>query len=263
MQPIDCVYLINLEKRPEKLEKSLRDLSRFSIRPQLVQGVYGWALSREEIASTALKFGPNMNPGHNTTCRPVRYLTEKRIQLPTTYGEPCYYPMTTPGAFGCALSHLTALNHAYDSGFPIIWVLEDDFNIIKDPHALGELIQTLAELDPEWDVLFTDDCDWFEIPFLSGSVWRPDSPSIDGKPFLRKEMGGQFVQISGRSQMRSTILTRSGIQKILEFAGRGLFLPYPLEILFVPNLKIYNTLTEIVTGAPVSLETSDVLFQYF
>ncbi len=263
IQNIDCVYLINLDQRLEKLKKSLEDLGTFSIEPLRVPAIYGWTLPRPEIERFALKFGLNMDPGHNTTCKPVAYLTEKRIQLPKTQGEPIFYPMATLGSFGCSLSHLETLSHAFQSGYQVVWILEDDFTIFQDPHVLGDLVERLSKLDPDWDILYSDDLDFFDTAFHSGVVWRPNCPSIDGQTFIRKPLGEQFMQISGRSQMRSAIYKRSGMQKILEFLSHGIFLPYPLELLFVPNLKVYNICANIVCGGPISIESSDVLFQYF
>jgi hypothetical protein len=260
---IDCVYLINLEQRNEKLAKSLNELAAFSIQPQRMNAIYGWGLPRSEIERVAFKFGQGMDSGCNKICKPIRFPTEIKIKIPTEPGEICYYPTTNLGAFGCALSHLEVLRHAYQTGAQRIWVLEDDFTVAKDPHLLGDLIEELTALDPEWDLLYTDDRDSFTAPFIPGTIWRPDGPSTEIQPCPRTSLGHQFVRIGGRRQMRSVIVQRSGMEKILAFERQGIFLPYPLEILFIPHMKLYNSSLDIVCGNKVSTESSDVLYNHF
>ena len=62
------------------------------------------------------------------------------------------------GEIGIALSHLSVLQDAYDSGYETIWVMEDDIKIVSDPNMLSELIGELDVLlgKGNWDILFTD-----------------------------------------------------------------------------------------------------------
>src|SRR5207237_6605093 len=62
------------------------------------------------------------------------------------------------GAIGCSLSHISVLQDAYDSGYETIWVMEDDVEVLDDPHRLSDLVSELDTLvgPDRWDVLFTD-----------------------------------------------------------------------------------------------------------
>ena len=267
---IDGIYLINLEQRPEKREKSLGELARFSIQPKLVSAVYGWTLTRDTIEQAACKMQPGMEYIMNKTVRaltaPITYPDIKRIETFKEWniGAPCFHTRTTLGAFGCALSHLFVLQHAWHAHHRVIWVLEDDFTILKDPHVLGELVEILTGEEKDWDLFYTDDKHFLTQPFSPDIVWRPDRPAVHLQPILRRAVGTDFFQISGRNQARSMILSRFGIEKILSFARQnGLFLPYDLELAFIPNLNMYNVRQEVVRGSDISTNDSDVLYQHF
>ncbi|HRW58853.1 MAG TPA: hypothetical protein P5048_04485, partial [Chlamydiales bacterium] len=46
----------------------------------------------------------------------------------------------TNKALGCCLSHLSVIYHAYHTGCKVIWILEDDVEINKDPQMLKDYI---------------------------------------------------------------------------------------------------------------------------
>jgi hypothetical protein len=261
---VDYVYLINLDQRPEKLARTLRQLEPFSIRPERVEAVYGWNLPKEAVIGMALAFGAGMDGGHRRVLQPVPYpgVTPMRPLDASCYGQPCFYPRTSLGAIGTAMSHLAILQDAWRQGYETIWVLEDDVVVSADPRILSRRIEELDGLEKDWDLMYTDDVNYFDEPFTPGTVWRPDAPDI-AEPFLRRA-SGPFFQISGRSQMHSVILRRSGVGKILEFeAERGLFLPYDIDAAFVPGLKMFNLNEKIVWGGIWSQEISDTDFQHF
>ncbi len=60
---IDCIYMINLDQRPEKLCDSLAQLYPFGIYPYRFSAVNGWELSLEDINDVGLKFSPEMEGG--------------------------------------------------------------------------------------------------------------------------------------------------------------------------------------------------------
>jgi len=170
----------------------------------------------------------------------------------------------THGAVGTALSHLSILQNAYDAYAESIWILEDDITVKANPHVLSDYIEKLDALvgRDEWDILYTDDLAYFE-PFTPGTVWRPDIPDMNFDPlYERKDLGKDFCQIGGRCQAHSLIMRRSGIRKILEFAFQhGIYLPYDVEIAFVPEIRFFNLKHNVVVGG--TLENSDTIRRYF
>jgi GR25 family glycosyltransferase involved in LPS biosynthesis len=153
------------------------------------------------------------------------------------------------GAIGCTLSHLSVLQDAYDSGYPIIWVLEDDFFINKDPHLLGQSIDTLDALVGKngWDVLYTDvSYPQRFIPSYTKDIWRPDV-SLFPDLVRRDNIGKYFIQVRWRARTHSMVIRRSGMKKILDFLKeRHLFSGYDNEIFLVPGIKIFELKDSIV-----------------
>jgi len=51
------------------------------------------------------------------------------------------------GAIGIILSHLSVLQDAYDAGYETIWVMEDDIELLGNPHSVSDLISELEPFD--------------------------------------------------------------------------------------------------------------------
>jgi GR25 family glycosyltransferase involved in LPS biosynthesis len=257
---VDLIYLINLDQRPEKLERTLRQFSSYGIRPNRLSAVYGWSLTNGVFEDVGLKLAPGMN------WKGSIYLRQNSVQrvFQPSYGSAIFYPRTTHGLVGCTLSHLSILQNAYEANAKSIWILEDDVTVKADPHSISNYMEKLDALvgNDGWDILYTDDLAYFE-PFTPGTVWRPDMPSMNFDPlFERKQIGQDFNQIGGRCQTHSMIVRRSGIRKILEFAKQhGIYLPYDVEIAFVPDIRFFNLKHNIVVGG--TLENSDTIRRYF
>ncbi len=257
---VDLIYLINLDQRPEKLERTLRQFSSYGIHPNRLPAVYGWSLTNEVFEDVGLKLASGMN------WKGSIYLRQNSVQrvLQPSYGSAIFYPRMTHGAVGTALSHLSILQNAYEANAKSIWILEDDVTVKADPHSISDYMEKLDALvgNDGWDILYTDDLAYFE-PFTPGTVWRPDMPSMNFDPLFEcKEMGQDFNQIGGRCQAHSLIMQRSGIRKILEFAKQhGIYLPYDVEIAFVPEIRFFNLKHNIVVGG--TLENSDTIRRYF
>lgn len=257
---IDCVYLINLNERMEKLERTLNQLIPFDIYANRLPAIYGWTLSDEVFEDVGLKIRPGMQWNKSVF---LRLSGAQRITKPCV-GSAVFYPRMSNGAVGTALSHLSVLQNAYDAHFETIWVLEDDVTVKQNPRCLSSYIDKLNALVGKdgWDVLYTDDLTFFE-PFTPGTVYRPDMPEIDFEPmFQRSPLGEDFYQIGGRCQAHSFLIQRSGIEKILTFEkSRGIYLPYDVEIAFVPHMRFFNLTRNVVVGG--TLENSDTIHRYF
>lgn len=257
---IDCIFVINLDQRPEKLERVLSQLKSFNIAPNRLPAIYGWTLPNTVYEDVGLKWQPGMNWNGSIFLRQ----TESRPVTQPCEGSAIFYPRMSHGAVGTALSHLSVLQNAYDAHFQAVWVLEDDATIQKDPRSLSKYMEKLDQFAgcDGWDILYTDDVTHFE-PFTPGTIWRPDMPDIDFAPFYEYSAAGDdFYRIGGRCQAHSYIIRQSGIEKILDFAfHHGLYLPYDVEIAFVPEIRFFNLKHNVVYGG--TLANSDTIRRYF
>ena len=130
VEKIDFIYIINLDQRPEKLTKSLDQLKAYGITPQRFSAINGWNLSQETFDAVGVKFMPGMQGGRWA----AHFASEKEYEflMESSQGKTFYFRWMTPGMIGCALSHLSVLQDAYDAGYQTIWVLEDDIAVQKD-----------------------------------------------------------------------------------------------------------------------------------
>ncbi len=267
---VDFTYLINLDQRPERLDSSLKELSRFAIFPQRFPAIYGWDLFQEQLQDIGLVFAPWMTRlfDYALELPPDRY--GKFVQQffdETSIDKTIFSKWTSRGAIGCTLSHLSVLQDAYDAGYEIIWIVEDDIRVVEDPHELSDLIGKLTRLVPDWDLLFTDGS--FsrldpkktiqeQIPMM----WRPDLPEFDLDQLRNSPLiSSDFRKISHRMCTHSILYRRSGIEKILQFyKKRGMFIPYDHELFFVPNLSVFGLTKEIIG---IQSNPSDTIFHFF
>lgn len=267
MPGIDFIYMINLDQRPEKFEKSTKQLAPYGIYPYRFSAVNGWDLTLQTINDVGVKFRSWM----------------PRDLMATTYlldgnGNPYHEIMHDPehsyfchcmskGAIGICLSHLSVLQDAYDSGYETIWVMEDDIYVCRNPHEISDTIARLDMLRGKngWDILFTDrdirDRNGKYIP-CAGYARRPNfTPDNYARAAENQKIGLGLRLIGSRYGAHSMIIRRSGMKKILDFSYKyNLFLPYDMEWQNIPNLQMFTVLNDIVTNLHDALSDNGAPF---
>ncbi len=252
---IDFIYLINLDRRPERLERCLRQFAPYQIRPHRVAGIDGWALNQDAFDDIAMIVEPSMQYD-----QPVQ-ISFQPGNFPSTPfakvipGQRCLHSQAPGGGMGGCLAHLSILDDGYGSGFETIWILEDDFTVNGNPHDLAGLIRELDECvgADGWDVLYTDDDDYYTAQNVKANCgskyWlRPGMPMTE-RLIERTAVGDHFFKIGGRTQAHSYIVRRSGMKKIIDFIKeRRLFFPFDTELPCIEDLKLYNLRFDLVHG---------------
>lgn len=251
---IDFIYMINLDERPEKFKKSMDALALYGIVPYRFSAVNGWKLNLSVINDIGVKYDSDMKKEFKGIVyrekngkEVITY--EKMTEIGTTYfGQGMFR-----GTIGIVLSHLSILQHAYDSGYETIWVMEDDIEVLSNPIELSDLIEKLDKLAPNWDILFTDpnlrkDKDNY-VPSRAieprPNYTVPDADSFHICWILSKD----FTQIKSRFGAHSFIIRRSGIKKILDFYKKHqVFHPIDFDMFYAPGIKVFVTTRDIVAA---------------
>jgi len=251
MRNIDFIYMINLDQRPEKFQKSQELLNPYMIYPYRFSAVNGWELSLETIYDVGIKYKSNLNRGIMSTYYPLDG-GESQHEYPHLSGRTYFCHCMSRGAIGIVLSHLSILQDAYNSGYETIWVMEDDIQIVKDPRILPYLIDELdrAVGKDNWDILFTDrdtrNNNGKEVA-CTCFAQRPNFASARRVAQVTK-INSTFRKIEARYGAYSMIVRRSGMKKILDFYRFfNIYLPYDMDIFLLPNLHSYTVWDEIVT----------------
>lgn len=251
---VDFIYMINLDKRPEKFARSTGQLNAYGVFPYRFSAVNGWELTYEAINDIGVKYEPWMKQGLWGTC----YFKENN-------GLPHHEPMQVSGrtyfchcmsrgAIGIVLSHLSILKDAFDSGYETIWVMEDDVEVIQNPNLVSGLIDRLDALVGcgQWDILFTDQDTKNKfgqyVPCL-GYALRPNIDPPNPERFAQRvDVSPEFRQIGARYGAYSMIIRRSGIQKILNFITTyKVFLPYDMEFYLPKKIRMYAVREDVVS----------------
>lgn len=175
----------------------------------------------------------------------------------------------TKGEIGCILSHYWLIKYAYENALDAIWIIEDDVDVVKDPHCIDELIEELNEQHPEWDMLHTNKLfyrnsntdskkirgkeannfsDW--IFLLHGKASKRRSPKVYPQVYYKRSLpcSNTLKKITGRGGLQSYILSKKGIEKLYRYyrSLKWLF-PIDIEVNFAPNLQLYSPTFDIVT----------------
>ncbi|HEV8051122.1 MAG TPA: glycosyltransferase family 25 protein [Parachlamydiaceae bacterium] len=253
---IDFIYMINLDQRPEKYDHTMEELAPFGISPYRFSAVNGWELSLEDINQIGIKYEPWMRADLMGTC----YLPEEdgiaRHEIMHVPERNYFCHCMSRGAIGIALSHLSILQDAYNNGYETIWVLEDDIEVIKDPHLLSDLIEKLDRQVGRkgWDFLFTDQDTKSQngsyVPCTAAALKPTFNPINPDKFQERIDISQDFRKIGARYGAYSVIVSRSGMKKMLEFTKNGIFLPYDMEYTLPDNIQMYNVRDDIVSTQP-------------
>lgn len=261
MMNIDFIYMINLDKRPEKYLNTMKVFEPYGIFPYRFSAVNGWDLSFEDLEQLGVIYEPGMPEGPIATVfrheNAEEYISFEIMKEP---GISYYCHSLSRGAIGCILSHLSVLQDAYDSGYHVIWVMEDDVKAVSNPHELSSLIAVLDNQAPDWDVLFTDD------EAKNGDGNRVYCGAIRPRPTVqlqsvdyyrhRAYVNGDIIKLGLRFGSYSMIIKRPGMKKILDFyKTHKIYFPYDIDYRFVPDINMYSCTRDIVTN--ISGATSD------
>lgn len=271
---IDYIYLINLDQRPEKYQKGMEQLVPYGILPYRFSAIYGWDLTTETLNAMGVEFQERMHDSEWAfyAHKELDGALDYDFLREDLYGQHFYSKCMSVGGIGCYMSHLSILQDAYDSGYEIIWILEDEIYVEKDPKILGDLIEKLDNLVSRdgWDILYTDtdtkdrhlygeyndfDTDLKGLPRM---FWRPDLGEPNYlKLSKRTVLNEDFIKIGSRMRTHSMIINRKGMKKILDFAKEhALYLPYDHDLALIPDIQLFNLRYDIVTTS--CMKISDV-----
>jgi GR25 family glycosyltransferase involved in LPS biosynthesis len=261
---IDFIYMINLDRRPEKYALSKCQLEQYIISPYRFSAVDGWELSIKTIQDLGLKYQKGMTPLLGSTFLEINGKIIQSHEFMQEYGKTYFTHCLPLGAIGCSLSHISILQDAYDSGYETIWVMEDDIEVLGNPHQLSDLIDELDTIvgANNWDVLFTDYDYRIGIEkYLpaSGACKRPDMDCSLQERYTDKyakviPINHHFRKIAARFGTHSMIIRRSGIIKLLTFSkNHNIYLPYDLENYLPSGIQRYGLTFDLVTNMLNSL----------
>jgi len=258
MPGIDFIYMINLDRRPEKFAMASEQLHHYGIFPYRFSAVNGWELTVEAINDVGLKYQPGMNPLMATTYPPGAK-GKPSHEFMSHYGKAYLCHCMARGTIGCCLSHISVIKDAWESGYETIWVMEDDIEVLMNPHLITGLLEELDQLvgRENWDVLFTD-LNYRTAPgkylIAKGATKRPDLNMSFEERYSDKytedyDISPNFRKVSARFGTHSMIIRRSGIQKLLNYSlEHMIFLPYDMDNYLAPNLSRYCFAFDIVSN---------------
>lgn len=218
LESVDCIYIVNLDTRPEKWQRMKAIVEEQGLYVNRVSGIKGWEIPKEVQEELAGNY--------------VRRLRS--------------------GQVGCLLSHLSVMKDAYERGFNRIWLLEDDVEFKEDIRQIPLLLAKLTEIDPEWDVFYTD----IDSKVSSGerapsltSDFRPDRQYHPLDYYTNRFLVERdIMKIGQRFGTYSMFISGKGLKKILDyFTHIYLWTSIDVDMHYVPDIREYSAVRDIVT----------------
>jgi hypothetical protein len=255
---IDYIYVINLDHRREKYEQTVQELAPYGIVPYRFSAVNGWKLPIEVIWDVSLEFKEGMRLGGMGTVYKIDPENKKEYlshEIVDQLGERYLVHCASRGMIGCLLSHLTVMQDALFSDYEVVWICEDDIEVVRNPYSLSSYIDDLDRIvgRENWDVLFTFR-DYRgpngEYIVAYGANYRPNIDTHNQEQFMiDKPISDELRQVGTRFGTQSMIWTRQGIEKVLKFYDEyKCFIPYDMDLVLVPNIRMYSTRQDVVTN---------------
>ena len=115
----DKVYLINLDKRKDRLEECQKIIDESGLVVEIVSAVDGSLLKEEELNRAFLDYIPEH---------------------------------TLRGQHGCVMSHYNVIKQAKEEAHSSILILEDDFELVSDFTGLFE--DYYSQVPDDWELLY-------------------------------------------------------------------------------------------------------------
>lgn len=211
LRGVDCIYVINLDTRPEKWIRTKKLFNHQGIVCNRVSAVDG---RKFHTSSIDRMHGP--------------YINRRRLG---------------PGQLGCLLSHLSILNDALTRGYTVIWICEDDIYFKSKARVLPQYLDRLNKIDPKWDVFYTDldsrvgkrilKCD-YQDP-RPGQILPPLKSMMK-----RKAVSKEILRVGMRFGTHSYFLSQRGIKKLINyFKHVYLWAPIDVDMHYVPGIREY------------------------
>ena len=217
LPPVDCIYVINLDERPEKWHRMQDLLEQRNLKVNRVSAVNGWKIADEVRNEVSGTYSKRMKNGH----------------------------------LGCFSSHVSTLKNAFDNHYDCIWIMEDDVDFKENLSQIPNLLKQLTEIDPDWDILYTD----VDSRNLKGenicpndARFRPDQPSISLTELNKRILiTPDLMKLGQRYGMYSYLVSKKGIQKLLTyFTHVYLWSNIDIDIHRIPTINEYSTTRDVI-----------------
>ncbi len=268
---IDFIYLINLDRRPDRLIEAKNKLDKYNIYPYRFSAMDGSKLSFECLNDVAVKFERGMKPIMATTyvknCDGDSLI--KAIHENAQVGKSYFIHAFAKGGIGCTLSHISILQDALNSGYNRIWIMEDDIEFMKDPNIISERVEQLDALVGKngWDLLYTDKEKLKEFSEETDEAIPREVdkscvymhrfnfiPNDLTRAAFTKNISSEFRQVGARFGNHSIIINKPGIIKILNFFKTyHIFGPIDLEYPLTPDIRLFTVTNDITSTLRVNI----------
>jgi len=190
---IDSIYVINLDKRPDRMTQLRYNFRKCSIPIERVQAVYGAEFSDQYQVMYAPKAKTVMSKGQ----------------------------------IACIQSHQRSWQQMLDGGKQVAWIVEDDA-LLKYLYArnVDPWLREIEEIDPDWEIIYSYKSTvdhFYDVASINGVL-----PHVGhSKRHYDKPHTKHSVICGPGTCMAGYLISRKGAKKLLELTKE---IHYPLDV---------------------------------
>jgi GR25 family glycosyltransferase involved in LPS biosynthesis len=147
------------------------------------------------------------------------------------------------------LSHLSIYQYCLDHNIQNALILENHAYLVDNPEKLSSIISTLEEIDPAWDILYTD------VDYHHATTGEFIVPNLHYLPSNKSKIDSAISKIHCRYGTAAFVISSSGMRKVLDyFLNNWDDLPLDQTLFKIPSLQIYGVTSDIITNRYLSAE---------
>lgn len=208
LKGVDCIYVINLDERPERWAYVKKCFDEQGLRVQRVSAINGWRIPLKD---------------------------QKRLKEREA-------PLVSAGALGCLLSHVSIYQDAVKRGFDTIWICEDDITFKENKEVISSLLEELNKRDPDWDILYTD----YSLRGAGVQAPRPgQSLYAEIHQFVTADLVRIHGRFNTHSMLFSKKGAKKALDYFSRVRVKS---PIDVDIHYIPGLREYSARRDIVTS---------------
>lgn len=186
------IFVISLDKTPERRKYSLDHLKEIGITPKIFSGVDGSILSEQDLSLVSQEY---------------KIITKLSLGKSFTIDH-----ILSSGEIGCALSHLRLYQKIIDDNYDYAFILEDDAVL---NNCIYELFDFIEKWKQKWDVIQLSPDSGVRTPWYAKKYYVGENCYLQQEGFFNKYLDSMFNRRRFCLMTSSYFITKEGCKKLL------------------------------------------------
>lgn len=189
MSGIDFIYVITA-KKCHRFNDFKRSFAKYGVNPYRFTAFSPSSISSDTMHRTCLRGSRRLRrvTAQKMVVKKGKFILKKRKMLDRSSGY--IHSKMQIKKLASALSHISIIKDALESGYENIWIMDSGTELRCDPNILSNYIVRANKEIPDWTSIYTDyserDSGDYVEPIMK-FYWRPDIDFLDPEEYLQRQ----------------------------------------------------------------------------